>query len=99
MCPIMFNLVERIVLFPTRSPKHEETIWLNPAHIKRTLSVNKKTLIIFSNGSSLLIPARLSSLNTKIQNAEQLESLTSNTNLHIHTFILDTNNRKTKEKQ
>jgi competence protein ComK len=99
MCPIMANPIERIVLFPTQSYKHVETIWLNPAHIRRTTSINGQTLVRFTNGTKLLIPSRLSSFNTKIQNAEQLEDMTSRGPNRTFSFILDPKKRKRQKKQ
>ncbi|SEM74516.1 competence protein ComK [Mesobacillus persicus] len=99
MCPIMVNPVERIVLFPTQSHKNAETTWLNPAHIRRTISMNRQTLVRFTNGTTLLIPSRLSSFNTKIQNAEQLEDITARGPNSTFSFILDPKKRKKKKKQ
>lgn len=76
MCPIMVNPIHRIILFPTKSPKNEDNMWLNPIHIKRTSNDKGKTLVIFSDSSTLSIPMRLSSFNHKIQTAEQLGKLT-----------------------
>ncbi len=75
-CPVLVNPIQRIVLFPTRSPFHEGCIWFNPAHTKRTTSLNRKTHITFSNGKTLIFPAKLSSFNCKIKRAEQLEEIT-----------------------
>lgn len=75
-CPILVNPIRRIVLFPTRSPLHEDCIWFNPAHIKRTRSHNYNTIIMFSNGKTVTIPAKLSAFNDKIKRAEQLEEMT-----------------------
>lgn len=95
MCPIMVNPVHQIVLFPTRSPKHDETIWLNPAQIKRTTSINRKTSIEFYNGHTLIIPTRLSSFNHKLKTAEQFKDLTISTAENPFSFILDPERRKT----
>lgn len=75
-CPILVNPINRIVIFPTLSPKHVECVWYNPFHIKRTSSLNRRTFIMYSNGKSKLITATLSSFNCKIKQAEQLEGLT-----------------------
>jgi competence protein ComK len=99
MCPVMVNPIERIVLFPTHSHKQAGTLWLNPAHIRRTTSMNRQTLVRFTNGTVLLIPSRLSSFNTKVQNAEQLEDLTSRGPTSTFSFILNPSKRKRKKKQ
>ncbi|SEN89307.1 competence protein ComK [Mesobacillus persicus] len=88
MCPIMVNPIHQIVLFPTRSPKHEDTIWLNPNPIKRTTSINRKTLITYNNNTTLIVPVRLSSFNTKLITAEQLRDMTVESANKPFTFVL-----------
>ncbi|WP_231734910.1 competence protein ComK [Bacillus sp. FJAT-29937] len=75
-CPVLVNPIDRIVVFPTKSAKNEECVWFNPAHIKRTSSLNLKTSITYSNGKTKCIAAKLSSFNSKIKRAEQLEEMT-----------------------
>lgn len=99
MPPVMVNPILRIAVFPTRSANHEDTIWFNPCHIKRTLSTNRKTKILFSNGAYLILPTRLSSFNTKIQNAEQLRGMTKGTFPDRFAFILDPEKRPDKKKR
>ncbi len=82
-CPILVNPIDRIVLFPTLSPKHTECVWYNPVHIKRTSSLNHQTFIMCSNGKTKLIRAKLSSFNCKIKRAEQLEAMTRVTSFFI----------------
>lgn len=89
MCPIMVNPLHRIVLFPTKSPKHQDNIWFNPTHIKRTSNDKGNTLVIFTDTSTLTIPVRLSSFNHKIQTAEQLEKLTREMSEGNYTLVLD----------
>ncbi|MBY0097309.1 competence protein ComK [Mesobacillus maritimus] len=97
MYPIMINPIYRIVVFPTRSHHHEDTIWFNPQQIKRTLSFNRKTMILFNNGTTILVPIRLASFNTKLKNAEQLEKMTAGIILPPFTFVLDPKKRPAKE--
>jgi competence protein ComK len=99
MCPILVNPIDRIVVFPTRTHKHEDTIWFNPFHIKRTRSFTLKTNVLLSNGSSILVPTKLSSFNTKIQNAEQLQDLTVGPPKHPVVFLLDPKKRKKGKKK
>ncbi|WP_425481992.1 competence protein ComK [Cytobacillus depressus] len=74
--PVLVCPIQRIVLFPTQSAKHEECIWFNPNHIKRTTSHKRQTFITFSNGKTKIIRAKLCSFNSKLQIAEQLENMT-----------------------
>ncbi|MGN7399406.1 competence protein ComK [Cytobacillus praedii] len=75
-CPILVNPIDRIVIFPTLSPKHSECVWYNPVHIKRTRSLNRQTIILYSNGRTKLIRNKLAAFNCKIKQAEQLEDMT-----------------------
>jgi competence protein ComK len=99
MCPIMINPIYRIVVFPTRAHHHEDTIWFNPHQIKRTVSFNRKTMILFNNGTTLVVPIRLTSFNTKLKNAEQLEKMTAGISIQPITFVLDPKKRRTKRDQ
>lgn len=102
MCPVMINPIDRIVLFPTRSHHHEENIWFNPHHIKRTIGISGKTKILFTDGTSLTIPTRLSSFNSKLQTAEQLMNLTIESANKPFTFVLNPKKKickKHKEKK
>ncbi|WP_121610659.1 competence protein ComK [Mesobacillus foraminis] len=94
MCPIMVNPIHKIVLFPTRSPKHDETIWLNPAQIKRTTSINRKTFIEFYNGCTLIIPTRLCSFNHKLKIAEQFKDMMIETAENPFSSFQDKHKRK-----
>ncbi|WML55157.1 competence protein ComK [Neobacillus sp. PS3-12] len=79
MCPIMVNLLLELVLFPTQSAKHVETIWLNPNQIHRTdyaKYIDRKTNIEFKNGNIITVDSRLSSLNNKLKRAEQYRDST-----------------------
>jgi competence protein ComK len=74
MCPIMVNLLQKLVVFPTQSAKHVETMWLNPDQIQRTYGtklLNRKTNIEFKNGLIITVDSRLSFFNDKLKRAEQ----------------------------
>ncbi|UII57638.1 competence protein ComK [Cytobacillus spongiae] len=92
--PIMVNPRYHIVLFPTKSPKHKDNIWFNPFHIKRTFSQNGKTKALFSNGTSLIIPSRITSFNHKLLTADHLKNLTINTENMPFWLVLDPSERK-----
>jgi competence protein ComK len=76
MCPVMINPIHKICVFPTKSAKHEDSIWLNPNHIVRTSSLYRSTYLEFTNGHTLEVPCRLAAFNTKLKNAEQLNRIT-----------------------
>lgn len=96
MCPVLVNPIERIVLFPTKSLHHIDNIWFNPQHIARTISYSGKTMVLFSNGSSLIIRTRLSSFNHKLQQADQLDNLTKLSNKSL-TFLLISKKKRNKK--
>lgn len=75
LLPVMVNPVLEIVLFPIRSPKHEDNIWFNPTHIKRTQSLHLKTIVQLSNWKNIIVPRRLSSFNNRMQMAEQYKRM------------------------
>jgi competence protein ComK len=79
MCPIMVNLLLELVIFPTQSAKHVETMWLNPNQIHRTdyaKYIDRKTNIEFHNGNIITVDSRLSSFNDKLKRAEQYRDTT-----------------------
>ncbi|RTR33938.1 hypothetical protein EKG37_06915 [Robertmurraya yapensis] len=98
MVPIVANPFQEVVLFPTRSLTHEDSIWFNPYHIRRTSNIKGKTLIILSNLSSLYIPTRISSFNTKIQSVEQLKKMTTEVANGTFTMVLESEKRKEVKK-
>ncbi|WP_053360952.1 competence protein ComK [Bacillus sp. FJAT-27251] len=99
MCPLVVNPIQQIVLFPTRAARHEDTIWFNPEPIFRTYSQRRNTIILFTNGSTLTVPIRLTSFNTKLQSAEQLKIITRATANHTFSFILDPATRPVRKKR
>ena len=74
-CPIIANPYQNICLFPTKSPLKEDCIWFNIEHIVQTKAVGGKTEVELSNGHSIIVNAKLSALNNKIQTAGQLKRI------------------------
>jgi competence protein ComK len=89
MCPVMINPIHNICVFPTQSPKHEETIWFNPAHIFRTRSLCTKTTVELTNGETLVVPCKLSAFLTKLYNAEQLSKVTMEIGNNPNTIFFE----------
>lgn len=75
MCPLMVNPVFNIVVFPSRTAKHMETVWFNPLHIVRTNSINSQTQIKFTNESTIIIPMKLCAFNNRLKTAEQFRDM------------------------
>jgi competence protein ComK len=90
MCPIMVNLLQKLVVFPTHSAKHVETMWLNPDQIQRTYGsklIKRKTNIEFKNGLIISVDSRLSFFNDKLKRAEQYCDTTIAAAQHLLSFI------------
>lgn len=96
MYPVMVNPIQKICLFPIRSLKHHDTLWFNPAHIKRTNGVKRKTEIEFKNGQTLVVHSRISAFNHKLQTADQLKNLTIEIGKNPIVFVLEPKNRRNK---
>jgi competence protein ComK len=97
MCPIMVNLLQKLVVFPTQSVKHVETMWLNPNQIQRTYGskfINRKTNVEFKNGLIISIDSRLSFFNDKLKRAEQYRDTTIAAAQHSFSFLTNQKNGK-----
>jgi competence protein ComK len=75
MCPLMVNPVYNIVVFPSRTAKHIETIWFNPLHITRTNNVKSQTQVKFTNESTIIVPVKLCAFNNRLKKAEQFRDM------------------------
>jgi competence protein ComK len=91
MCPIMVNLLQEFVIFPTQSAKHVEIMWLNPTQIQRTdyaKYIDRSTTIEFKNGKIITVDSRLSSFNDKLKRAEQYRDTLVAEAKHFGKFLL-----------
>lgn len=75
-CPIIANPYQSVCLFPSKSPQKQDCIWFNPDHIVNTKAIGNKTEVELSNGHFMLVDAKLTAFNTKLQTANQLKRLT-----------------------
>ena len=99
MCPVIVNPIQGIVLFPTRSSSHEDTIWLNPAHIQRCIPDNGKSLVLFKNQTAMTIHQKPISLNNKLVIATDLiDMVTENARQTTFALVLDPKKRTSKRK-
>jgi competence protein ComK len=71
MHPFMVNPILGIIVFPTKSHKHEDVIWFNPNHIRRTWGKKNVTIVEFRNGQTLIVPTKLCFFNNKLTIAER----------------------------
>lgn len=75
--PIVVNPYQNICLFPSKSPQKIDCIWFNPEHIVNTKAIGTKTEVELSNGHSMIVDARLTTFNNKLQTANQLRRLSA----------------------
>jgi competence protein ComK len=76
MCPIIVNPYQSVCLFPSKSPQKQDCIWFNPDHLINTKAIGNKTQVELSNGHFMLVDAKLTAFNNKLQTANQLKRLT-----------------------
>lgn len=89
MYPVVVNEKLDLYWFPSKSPLREDCIWLALHHIKDYIDVGeKRTKIIFSNGSTITIDMSRTSFDNKVQRAYKLkgklESRTRDTPLQVN---------------
>ena len=77
--PIAISVELAIFFFPHESTSNHSCVWLSHTHIEALEKVDKrKTLVHFSNGDSLIIPASKNQLETKILRTAQYRYLLQN---------------------
>ncbi|MEH7276101.1 competence protein ComK [Neobacillus vireti] len=76
-CPIIVNPYQNVCLFPSKSPQKHDCIWFNPEHIINTKAIGSKTEVALSNGHFMIVDAKLTAFNNKLQTANQLKRLTT----------------------
>ncbi|MBO0589489.1 competence protein ComK [Sporosarcina sp. E16_8] len=88
MYPVIVNEKLDLYWFPSKSPLKCDCIWFALHHIEETIELpNKRTQIIFSDGSTITIAISKMSFDKKIQIAYKLkgklESRTRGTPMHV----------------
>ncbi|MCZ2258619.1 competence protein ComK [Sporosarcina sp. G11-34] len=74
MRPLVMNEKLGLYWFPSRSPSSEDCVWFALHHIKDYKSIgDKKTLVNFSNGSTIIMDISFTSLDKKVQRAYKLK--------------------------
>jgi competence protein ComK len=89
MCPLVVNPIHNICVFSTKSAKNEEAMWFNPIHIVRTHGFYFKTKVVLRDGRTITVPSKVSSFNTKLQNADQLRKITEEIGNDPISFLLE----------
>ena len=88
MCPIIVNPYQSACLFPSKSPQNQDCIWFNPDHIVNTKAIGNKTEVELSNAHYMLVDAKLTSFNNKLQTANQLKRLTRERGIQAGSLLL-----------
>jgi competence protein ComK len=87
-CPIIVNPYQSVCLFPSKSPQKQDCIWFNPDHIVNTKAIGNKTEVELSNGHFMLVDAKLTAFNNKLQTANQLIRLTKERGIQASPLLL-----------
>jgi competence protein ComK len=99
MCPVMVNYILNICLFPDRGYRNNHCIWINSNYIMNTKPLDKKTMIEFSNGSSLIVNSRLHAFREKIHTAEQYRKMNYERGKNPMSFVLDSKKRPLRKRE
>ncbi len=77
--PIAVSVELEIFFFPHESPGNHSCVWLSHTHIESLEKVDKRnTIVQFTNGESLLVPASKNQLETKVLRTAQYRHLLQN---------------------
>jgi competence protein ComK len=89
-CPIIVNPYQNVCLFPSKSPQKQDCIWFNPDHIVNTKANGNNTEVELSNDHFMLVDAKLTAFNNKLQTANQLKRPTKERGLQaspLHLYL------------
>ena len=91
MCPVIINPNNAVCLFPTKSPLKDNCYFFSIQHVKDFESEDKETKVLWSNGSTIIIPTNKRHFLRKKTNAETLRQtiLERNDDLYIDSSILN----------
>jgi competence protein ComK len=87
-CPVIVNPYQSVCLFPSKSPQKQDCIWFNPDHIVNIKAIGNKTQVELSNGHFMLVDAKLTAFNNKLQTAHQLKRLTKERGIQASPLLL-----------
>lgn len=87
-CPIIVNPYQSVCLFPSKSPQKQDCIWFNPEHIVNIKAMGNKTEVELSNGHFMLVDAKLTAFNNKLQTANLLKRLSKERGIQVGPLLL-----------
>ena len=70
--PIIIEETNKIIFFPTTSPRQTDCTWISLNNIKEYLKIEKKSLIIFKNDKNIEIDMSYGTLENQILRATKL---------------------------
>lgn len=77
--PIAISVELAIFFFPHESPSNHSCVWLSHTHVKSLERKDKRnTVVLFSNGETLIVPASKNQLETKLLRTAQYRHLLQN---------------------
>jgi competence protein ComK len=89
MCPFMVNLPLGLCMFPDKAINKHDCIFFNFTHVKKPEPYGRKTKVNLSFGHSITVDSRISSFNTKIDQASRLCRITSEHYNNPITFYVE----------
>lgn len=71
--PIIVEESQKIIYFPTSSPRLSDCCWISLKHIKEYKKNNKKTIVFFENGQKIELNVSLGSFDNQYLHAMKLD--------------------------
>ena len=71
--PIIIDNVQKIIFFPLKSITSKDNIWVSYNNITTFLRKKNNTLLIFNDGSSIIVPVNYSIISSQISKCFILE--------------------------
>jgi competence protein ComK len=99
MRPLMVNYLRSICVFPIGAYQSPDCIWINPTKVLNASPLGRKTLVDFPDGSTLIVNARLTAFNAKVQKAEQLKKMSYKRGMTSSSFVLNGKKRNVAQKE
>ena len=69
--PILVSEITRDIFFPTSALRNQKCIWINYRAVSEILRQNKKTRVIFRNGSELIVSLEIRAIKRSMRLCEQ----------------------------
>lgn len=87
--PILIDPFHQIYFFPTLSPQLSECCWINASQIKTIKSKEMNSIVMFKDGSSLVLGIGRRSLMKQVQRCQSMQQLIQQTHLDQGLTLLN----------